>query len=331
MGSRSSILAVALALGLRALAAAHTLQITGVTLRLDKTGTEVTVVAHLPMLGAADPATEIPRRLQMQLDGRAFLPTKTTLDRDPTLDTVTWTGRTDLPAGSVLVASPIFPEHPEDTTIVLTYRDGALIDRAALSPAHPTAVLGENAWAVVRRFIQMGVMHILSGPDHLLFLIGLILAGGTARRLLAIVTAFTLSHSLTLSLTALGFASLPSRLVEPMIALSIVVIGLENLLRRQTGLEFRIWLSFGFGFFHGFGFAGALAEVGLPRQALGWSLAAFNVGVEIGQACILLLVLPLLMRIHRKSERAATLVTRFASIGITLAGVVWLAGRVWVS
>jgi hydrogenase/urease accessory protein HupE len=146
---------------------------------------------------------------------------------------------------------------------------------------------------------------------------------------MGVVTAFTLAHSLTLSLTALGAASLSPRLVEPLIAASIVVVGLENLRQRRSAVAWRIWLAFGFGFFHGFGFAGALAEVGLPKQTIGWSLASFNAGVEIGQACLLALVLPALAAIRRRSPNAGQLVTRFASVGIALAGTIWFVGRMW--
>jgi hydrogenase/urease accessory protein HupE len=179
----------------------------------------------------------------------------------------------------------------------------------------------------------MGVLHILSGPDHILFVLGLILAGGTLRQLIGLLTAFTLAHSITLSLTALGIASLSPRIVEPVIALSIVAVALENLLRRngeRPGADYRIRISlaFGFGFFHGFGFAGALTEAGLPQQAIGWSLAAFNLGVELGQGTILLAVLPMLHAIARYSPTGRQRTTRYASIAIAIAGAVWFVERI---
>lgn len=314
---------------LAGLASAHTLQLTGVTVRIDSNGTEVNVVAHVPLLLGKAPAVNIPQRLQLQLDGQPFRPAGiATLQADPLSDTVSWTAREARTAGTVLVSAPLFPDRPDDTTVVLVYRDGQLIDRSALNPAHPSAIIGETVFAVMQRFIEMGIFHILSGPDHILFVLGLILVGGAARRLLGVITAFTLAHSLTVSLTALGMTSLSPRLVEPMIALSIVVVGLENLLRRKANFEVRAWLAFGFGFFHGFGFAGALAEVGLPKQALGWSLASFNIGVELGQACIVLLALPVLAAIRRKSERGGDLVTKGASALIVLAGTIWFFARI---
>ncbi len=321
---------LALSLGLIASVAAHSLQITGVTLRLDGSATSVTVVAHVPMLTSADPASEIARRLRLRLDGQPFHAEETTLRQAPGEDTVTWSALTKQVANAALLEAPIFPDHPEDTTVVLIYRHGQLVERAALTPAHPSAILGETWFVLVRRFAGMGIGHVLFGAHHMLFLLGLILMRGPLTRLLAVITAFTVAHSLTLSLTVLGVSSLSPRLVEPVIALSIVVVGLENLILQGRSLEFRIWLAFGFGFFHGFGFAGALAEAGLPSQALSWSLAAFNLGVEIGQLGILLLALPLLSLLHRRHERWSTIVTRFVSRAIAMAGGYWFVARIWL-
>jgi hydrogenase/urease accessory protein HupE len=315
-------------LAIAGLASAHTLKVTGVVVHMEESVTTVTVMVHLPMLGGADPATAISQRLHMRLDGAPFHPVGASIVRDPVNDTVTWSAREDRRARSVVVESPVFPDQPDDTTVVLVYRGGQLVDRAALNPAHRSATVAESLVTVVARFVQMGILHILSGPDHILFLFGLILAGGSARQLFSVVTAFTLAHSLTLSLTALGVASLSPRLVEAIIAFSIIVVGLENLLQRRSGLDLRILLAFGFGFFHGFGFAGALADVGLPKQAIGWSLASFNVGVEIGQACIILAALPILAAVRRRSEEAGQLLIRFASVAIAAAGAIWFVARV---
>lgn len=318
-----------LALTLALPAAAHTLQVTGVTLKLDATGTTVTVVAHAPMLAGADPASGIAGRLKLRLDNEPFQPSNITIKRDSQYDTVTWSATSPARAtDQATLDAPIFPDHPDDTTIVLVYRNGELIEKTALNSSHPSATVAESTWTVVRRFGEMGVHHILSGADHILFLCGLILVGGPLLRLVGVVTAFTLAHSLTLSLTALGISSLSPRFVEPMIAASIVIVALENLWRKQKSVEFRVWLAFGFGFFHGFGFAGALTEAGLPGHAIAWSLAAFNVGVELGQGLILVLMMPALNLLARRSEPAFQLATRTASWLIAAAGVIWFAERI---
>jgi hydrogenase/urease accessory protein HupE len=310
-------------------AAAHVIQITGVTVRIDPQRTTVAVTAHLPLLANQDPAAAIARRLKLRLDDALFHPITASLTRDPAGDTVTWEAREDRAAGSVKLDAPIFPDVPGDTTVVMVYRNGQLTGRAALTPQRPAAVLGENTTAVIRRFIEMGIAHILSGPDHVLFVLGLILAGGNFRRLLAIVSAFTLAHSITLSLTALDIASLSPRIVEPMIAFSILVVGIENLVSGKPRFELRVAMAFGFGFFHGFGFAGALTEAGLPRQAIAWSLAAFNIGVEIGQALIVALTAPVLSWLEQSYPRLRIQVVRYAALGIALAGAIWFVQRVF--
>ena len=115
--------------------------------------------------------------------------------------------------------------------------------------------------------------------------------------------------------------------MEPVIALSILAVGVENFCRRSADTERRVWFAFGFGFFHGFGFAGALAEAGLPRQSIAWSLAAFNIGVEIGQACIVLAAVPLLRLLDHHSPALSSALTRFASALIAVAGVIWFVQR----
>jgi len=155
--------------------------------------------------------------------------------------------------------------------------------------------------AVIRKFVPAGIHHILIGPDHLLFLVGLLLLGGSLRRLAMVVTSFTIAHSVTLSLAALNILSPPARIIEPAIALSIVYVGADNLLA-QGGRDVRAWIAFTFGFIHGFGFASVLREMELPSRALGWSLFSFNFGVEIGQLLVVVPVALAFAVIRSRSE-----------------------------
>jgi hypothetical protein len=173
------------------------------------------------------------------------------------------------------------------------------------------------------QFLKLGIVHIFTGADHVAFLLGLLLAGGTLLEVLKIVTSFTLAHSLTLSLAALGAVSLPPRLIEAAIAASIVYVALENLLRRK--LDRRWLVSLGFGLVHGFGFANVLAEMHLPRSGLVTSLFAFNGGVEIGQIAIVVAVLPLLAALRRRP--AYRPVVASASALILVMGLFWLSQR----
>ena len=164
----------------------------------------------------------------------------------------------------------------------------------------------QGTLAVIRRFAASGVHHILIGPDHLLFLIGLLLLGGSLRQLVLVVSAFTVAHSITLSLAVFRVLAPPAWLIEPAIALSIVYVGADNLTVRG-GRDMRAWIAFAFGLIHGFGFASVLREMELPPRALGWSLLSFNLGVEAGQ---LLVVIPVasalaLIRAQERARRAA--------------------------
>jgi HupE / UreJ protein len=149
-------------------------------------------------------------------------------------------------------------------------------------------------------FVALGIEHILTGWDHLLFLLALLLHGGGLLAMVKIVTAFTIAHSVTLSLAALDVVVLPTRLVEAVIALSIAVVAAENLLGRPT--VSRRWIvSFCFGLVHGFGFSSALRELGLPTRGLLLSLFGFNAGVELGQALVVAVALPALLLLRRTS------------------------------
>jgi len=163
---------------------------------------------------------------------------------------------------------------------------------ALVVPARPRQ--GE----VARTYLVYGIEHILGGIDHLLFVFGLLLIVRGGRRIFATITAFTVAHSVTLAAATLGWVHVPVPVVESIIALSIVFVAVEIVRGRagHPGLTSRApWLvAFCFGLLHGFGFAGALAEVGLPERAIPMALLCFNVGVEIGQlffVCAVLLLM----------------------------------------
>ncbi len=206
-------------------------------------------------------------------------------------------------------------------------------------------VLAERGrWAQFAEYVGQGIWHIWIGFDHILFLVSLLLPavlwregagqGGRwvpAERFKAvlwdvtrIVTAFTLAHSITLTLATLGWVAPPSRAVESLIAASVVLAALNNVWPLVGG---RRWMvAFGFGLIHGFGFAGALAELGLPREALVLSLVGFNLGVEIGQLTIVALLLPLAYALRRTVfYRRAVLVGGSALIAVVAS--VWFAER----
>ncbi len=243
---------------------------------------------------------------------------------------------------TVTVNALLFPYDPVHQTFVNVYEGGALrhqaildFDRRSLTYYAGTT---QGVWAVVRTFVPAGIEHILIGPDHVLFLVGLLLLGGSAWKLTGIVTAFTVGHSITLSAAALDLVTLPARLIEPTIALSIVFVGVDNLLvhaARQTttapARDIRPWVAGVFGLVHGFGFASVLKEFGLPSGALGWSLFSFNLGVEIGQLAIVLIVASALAAIQRRHARLGDRLAWAGSIGVILAGSYWFIERVFLT
>lgn len=175
-----------------------------------------------------------------------------------------------------------------DVLVVIRFSDGKSIQEI-LNPKSPSfKISNENQASIqILGYIKLGVEHILEGIDHLLFVLGLLLLVRKKSLLLKTITAFTIAHSLTLTSAVLGWIYIPQEVVEAIIALSIVFMGVEliNSYKGIEGLTIRYpWLiAFSFGLLHGFGFAGALMDIGLPEDSIASCLLLFNVGVEIGQ------------------------------------------------
>ena len=252
----------------------------------------------------------------------------------PDRQSIRWRARyiTTAAPGSVNVTATLFPYDPAHQTFLNFYEGEALTSQAILDRSHPTLeyFVGDRqgAFAVVRKFVPAGIHHILIGPDHLLFLVGLLLLGGSIRRLLLVVSAFTAAHSITLSLAALNIVTPPGRLIEPAIALSIVYVGVDNLMVGR-GRDVRAWIAFAFGFIHGFGFANVLREMSLPSRALGWSLFSFNLGVEIGQLLVVALVASALIGLRSRSEAAGRRLAFAGSLTVIVVGGFWFIQRVF--
>lgn len=197
-----------------------------------------------------------------------------------------------------------------------------------------------SAWRAFAGYLRIGVWHIWSGIDHLLFLLSLLLPAVLKRRntqweavplaksalinILKVVTAFTLAHSITLSLAAFDVVRLPSRLTESVIAASIIVAALNNIFPKVTEARWRI--AFAFGLLHGFGFASVLADMGLPPGARVLSLVSFNLGVELGQLAVVLAVMPLAYAVRATAFYRRT-VMQWGSSAIAALALVWLVQR----
>jgi hydrogenase/urease accessory protein HupE len=243
--------------------------------------------------------------------------------------------------GRLQLHANLFPYDPGHQTFVNVYENGALRHQAILAGTRQTTEYYAGTWqgtrAVVAVFVPAGIEHILIGPDHVLFLIGLLLLGGSMWRLATIVTAFTIGHSITLTLAALDVVSPPANIIEPAIALSIIFVGADNLLvQKDTAVaaaarDIRPWVAAIFGLVHGFGFAFVLKEFGLPLEALGWSLFSFNAGVEVGQLLIVLVVASVINAIRGRSPRAARHLVWAGSVVVIAAGAYWFIERVFLT
>jgi len=197
----------------------------------------------------------------------------------------------------------------------------------------PQYLLHENviprSWIdVAVDYNGLGFIHILpKGLDHILFVLGLFLLSRKFRPLLWQVTAFTLAHTITLALSMYGLISVSSLIVEPLIALSIAYVGIENLLTRELK-PWRIVIVFLFGLLHGMGFAGVLTELGLPESQFVTALLSFNVGVELGQLSVILLAFLAVFWIRKNHELYRKLVIIPGSLGISMMGLYWTIERI---
>ncbi|TBL80902.1 HupE/UreJ family protein [Paenibacillus thalictri] len=180
----------------------------------------------------------------------------------------------------------------------------------------------DTAWFA---FFKLGIMHILSGYDHLLFLFALLIRKQKFKEYAAVITAFTIAHSITLTLAVLDIVSLPSRLVESAIALSICYVALENIFRKE--IRYRWTITFLFGLVHGIGFADILQEMELPKSRIAVDLISFNLGIEAVQLALLIVLLPLLAQLQKL--RPYPRAVHYGSYLIVALGGVWLVERLF--
>ncbi len=361
-GVRCAIALVALLVGTSGVAA-HPAPFSFIDLHLDDTGIRGTLIVH-DLDAAHDLSIDPPERLLEPAFAngqrerlQALLEPRLRFTADGVARQPAWTGlevvaeRFGLKLSFTVGARPgrldvetvMFPYDPIHQTFVNVYEDGTLRQQSILTADVPTlryfAGTTQGRWSVIRTFVASGVEHILIGPDHVLFLIGLLLPGGTLRRLALIVTAFTIGHSITLSLAALDIISPPARIIEPLIALTIVVVGTDNLFvvgtQRRDAVssdaprDARPLFAGFFGLIHGFGFASVLKEFGLPAEALAWSLVSFNVGVEMGQLLIVVSAAAVLAWVVRSWPTLATPLARGGSVAVILAGAYWFVQRLF--
>jgi hydrogenase/urease accessory protein HupE len=347
--------AIAVALSAARPAAAHPVPFSYLDLRLRDDAVEGSLVVHiedaayelevdpLQLLDSdfaarqsADLTTLLAARFTVSADGRPLAPQWSEVKVLTGRQSLKLAFRFALDArpGRLAVSADMFPYDPRHQTFLNIYEDDeltqAILERGRTGFEY-FAGTRRGSFSVVKKFLPAGIHHILIGPDHVLFLVGLLLLGGTFRRLALIVTGFTVAHSITLSLAALNLVTPPARIIEPAIALSIIFVGADNLLVNASvaARDIRAWVAFAFGFIHGFGFANVLREMELPPRALGWSLFAFNLGVEVGQLLVVAVVATSLAALRSRNEAAGRQLAFAGSVVVMAAGAFWFVQRVF--
>lgn len=235
-----------------------------------------------------------------------------------------------------LCSSAVVFSHPQDELVILEIEQGQLdMEDQEMTDEYKAALKRQRMRRLAAMpwqekfllFVKAGIEHIIpKGLDHILFVLGLFFSSLLLGSLLWQVSAFTLAHTITLALAALGFVQAPVDIVEPLIALSIVWVAIENCVFKQTN-KWRPLVVFSFGLLHGLGFAVVLSEYGLPKNNFVTSLLAFNIGVELGQLLVLITAAALVWFIRRKSWYRQR-VQIPASVMIALIGLFWFMERV---
>jgi hydrogenase/urease accessory protein HupE len=238
--------------------------------------------------------------------------------------------------GDIIYRSTVLTDTDAAARQVVLIGAGDDAPQALLDAANTDVTLSAPApslLSTLERYLVTGIEHIFLGYDHIAFLVAVVLWARRLVPVIKVVTAFTIAHSITLTLATLNIVVIPSAVVEPAIAASIVYVAMENFFTRNIDNRWRI--TFAFGLIHGFGFAGALREIGLPTNAVATALAAFNIGVEVGQVAIVSIVAPTLIVLDRltsvdrtKPVRAATVVYAISAV-ITVLGGYWFFTRVF--
>jgi hypothetical protein len=230
----------------------------------------------------------------------------------------------------------LFGKAPAEQTQEITVTRGTEKQRIVLAPGREQREVLPPAWTVFADHASLGAEHVLGGMDHLLFLLVVLATGWSLRQTVLALTCFTAGHAITLAVCTWGGLAVPSRVVEPAIAATIIGMALFDLWSQRRSRPWpptvRLSLVFACALIHGMGLAGALTELGLDREHLLLSLAGFNTGIESGQLAVALLAAGVMAVVrHFKGAPGLTWTTRLASFAAITTGAVWLLQRVIVS
>jgi hydrogenase/urease accessory protein HupE len=301
------------------------------TVRVIETGGKrfVSVGLHKGDKLAESADVELRRRLALSQGNVAILIGKEVISGGIPGDMVYWQAEISggSPGGEYALSGPVRPEEEKMTTVLLVYREGKLRTQTAYKP-------NEKPKSSFGGFFSLGVQHLVTGLDHILFVLVLVLAGSGFRSVAKIVTAFTLAHCFTLALVVLKGITMPSRIVEPIIALSIGAVAALNLLEIRKGTtkgakrtDLKIPVAFMFGLIHGFGFAGGLIERGFEQGNVWGALLSFNIGLEVAQLGVALIGVGALWMLGTTETKRVKAIS-FASCVCAVASVAWFFQRI---
>jgi len=278
---------------------------------------------------------EMAQRIVVNVDGTAVVPALVSAEFGPV-------GNVDNVRETVIAFTAALPEGAQSVQVGWAKEFGTLVLRQqgveapytglleAGAMSDPIALAGGNqasGWQTFVNYIPVGFDHIVpKGLDHILFVLGLFFLSTRLRPLLLQVTLFTLAHTITLAMAALGYVSIPGSIVEPLIAASIAYVAIENIFMREMS-PWRPFIIFGFGLLHGLGFASVLGEFGLPEGAFIPALIGFNVGVEVGQLAVIAVMFLCVwqaIRVDRGENEAGRALGLYAVLAVIAAGLIWL-------
>lgn len=271
----------------------------------------------------------------LKLDGQPVPFDVSTLEIDEETSWLFWYTELAEPPEEVTVASRFFPEISSSYTVVTIVEDDDIIAQQILTSDKDSFYFSDvPLWRVrmntVLDFFWQGIKHIFIGWDHILFLLALLLLGGSLRQLLLVISAFSVAHALTFWLAATGVLVLPANIVEPIIALSVAVAALANLRPEASARDARPAIAFIFGLVHGFGFAGLLGDLGFQGHNLLLSLLAFALGLEVAQVLIAVVTAPILAYIGTRWQTVRQRIMVVGSLLISVVGLWWLLERVFL-
>lgn len=310
---------------------AHDDSLSSVTVILDQTGATVSIETSLKNFVNQDAKKAIVSQAHFVVNGKTWTFESNNVAIDKPNERITAQARITEPVKAFEVTERLFAANPNSKTVAKVMKEGEVVGQAVVTSVFTSWSYGETTKFSQSKsfseFFSLGVSHILAGADHLLFIFGLMLARPRIKELLKVATAFTIAHSITISLSALNIFSMSPRIVEPLIALSIVAVAVEQFYKSSDQVWRTIAIAFFFGLIHGFGFAGALSDVDLKAGQALVPLAAFNIGVEVVQASLILVTIPILKLLMDKKPKFYAPATTVCAILISLAGAFWFVER----